>query len=118
MPSSISKELPLLPPNLRQPTPAALPIFAVHPKVAFRRLLEPIGLLNQYHEAFMSAAIDAKVLFIVTSRHSFTKPWRIRLLVMSCLRFLKGSAVNPSICSVYVAKECAHNLPPPSQWQQ
>lgn len=33
----------------------------MHPGLAFRRLLEPIGLFYEYYEAFRAAGIDAEV---------------------------------------------------------
>lgn len=56
----------LFPARISHPLPSA----GVKSGVGFRRLLEPIGLLHEYYEAFRSAGIDSEVMLgLLSSLH-------------------------------------------------
>lgn len=55
----------LFPARISHPLPSA----GVKSGVGFRRLLEPIGLLHEYYEAFRSAGIDSEVMLVLLSLH-------------------------------------------------
>lgn len=77
-----------VPSKVTPPPPTRLPSSVEHPGVAFRRLLEPIGLLHEYYEAFREAGIDAEVRFCFASTalnvHDFGRGAAYMLTCGSC----------------------------------